>query len=196
MHDAEFGDEVKSQGMAMPLNTTNSFETKPLPTFDVILGSGAAELEDKENPVQPGEATRDDFCYICEAQTTATFSLLQGAPVTEPIEFIVNYIAPFFASKSIDVIIRSIRAYYNTVIRPHMAPGFKQRWTRRQIFIHFFDHCKEYTSVLMRRACRDIMIKSIETGITFNPECPRDEKVTKDLVPTLLRLYGIIKEKD
>ena len=195
-------DDIKSQstGMPQPLNISamSSLATKPLPTFDDILGPDATELEEKENPILPDEersnATRDNFCYICEARTTAKPSLLQGAPKTEPLEFLISDIAPFFASKRIGVVIKAIRAYFNTVIRPYMDPKFKQRWTSKQIFFHFFDHTHEYTGVLLKQACKDIMIKSIETGISFSPDFPRDERVTRDLVPTLVRLYNIIKE--
>lgn len=192
-------EEVKSRGSAaahMPLNFGATTETKPLPTFETILGPQADELEDKENPVQPDEeqCTRDNFCYICEAQVKSTFSLLQGAPVTDQIEFLVKVMAPSFWNKSIDVVIREIRDFFNRLIRPHMAPGFKQRWTRRQIFAHFFDHCKDYIGVLMKRACSDVMIKLIQTGISYESDNPRAERVNRDLVQGLLRLYNILKE--
>lgn len=193
-------DDVKSQSTAIPrplnIGAMSSLASKSLPTFDFIFGPEAAELEDKENPILPDElmTTRNDFCYICEAQTNATSSLLQGAPVTEPVEFLVNYIAPLFTSRSINVVIKSIRAYFSTVVRPYMDPKHKQRWTSRQIFFHFFDHTDKYTGALMKQACKDIMIKSIETGISFNPDCPGEERIARDLVPTLVRLYNIIKE--
>lgn len=172
-------------------------ETRPLPAFEFVFGPDANELEDRENPILPDEilSTREDFCYICEAKVQRKPGVLQSAPTDDPIEFIVNYAAPMYMSKSIRAVTDSIRHYYNGLIRPHLAPAFKQRWTLKQIFLHFFYHSSKYTDVLMKRACTDIMFNCIATGIVYNPECPRDTKVNKDLVPVLMKLYAVIKDK-
>lgn len=197
-------EETKSQtsaasGPRAPVNFSLAapVETRPLPAFEFVFGPEASELEDRENPILPDEimSTREDFCYICEAKTRRTSGVLQSAPTDDPIEFIVNWAAPMYAFKSIRAVTASIRQYYNGLIRPHLAPEFKQRWTLKQIFMHFFYHSSKYIDVLMKRACTDIMFNCIATGLVYNPDCPRETKVNKDLVPVLMKLYGVIKDK-
>lgn len=155
---------------------------------DWLYGPDAEEEEDKENPILPDEAphTHKDYCWACIADKSSR----DATTVT----YWKESITPYFKAIDPKIAVYTIRNLYNKLVRPHLPPGIKQRWTKRNIMDHILFHPADIGDMLvhgvrkvgkiMRLADREmIMIK--EGKRLLNPKAA---KVYMEGVALLARL--------
>jgi len=98
---------------------------------EFLFGPKADEEEDQNNPVQEDEdgRTGDGWCWACtldsENKDNAALSIYWR-----------DKIFPLFKTRAPHIVVYTIRDLFNRLVRPHLPPHIKQRWTKRSIFKH------------------------------------------------------------